>query len=215
MKNVPLPILYSFRRCPYAMRARMALLVSGSRVELREIALRDKPPEMLRASPKGTVPVLILPDGTVIDESLDIMLWALSKNDPDGWMKGDLAEMLVLIARCEDEFKNHLDRYKYANRYDGADPLFHRKAACKFLDVLESYLQKNSFLYGDSIKLADMAIVTFVRQFANTDRNWFDACDFPRVREWTERFMDSALFLSVMDKYPLWQAEDESIIFGK
>ncbi len=215
MKNEILPILYSFRRCPYAMRARMAILVSGVHVELREIVLSDKPVEMLQASPKGTVPVLILSDGTVIDESLDIMLWALGANDPDGWMQGNLVEMLVMIERCEDEFKGHLDQYKYVGRYDGIDPIHHRDAACQFLSVLEGYLEKNTYLFGASACLGDMAIVTFVRQFANTDRSWFESCEYPYVRQWVLRFMDSPILLSVMHKYPLWHAKDEPIIFGE
>ena len=215
MQNMPLPTLYSFRRCPYAMRARLALIVSGTRVELREIILRDKPAEMLQASPKGTVPVLILPDSTVIDESLDIMLWALEGNDPEQWLQDDLSEMLALIERCEDEFKNHLDRYKYANRYDDVDPLYHRKAACEFLDILEHRLEKGAFLFGDKAKLADMAIVTFVRQFANVDRSWFDSCEYPHVRQWLLDFTSSPIFDSIMHKYPLCNEGAEQVIFGK
>lgn len=215
MQNMPLLTLYSFRRCPYAMRARLALLVSGTGVELREIVLREKPAEMLQASPKGTVPVLILHDGTVIDESLDIMVWALEKNDPEGWMQGDLSEMLALIERCEDEFKNHLDRYKYANRYEDVDPLYHRKAACEFLAVLEDRLEKGAFLFGGNASLADMATVTFVRQFANVDRSWFDACDYPCVRQWLLGFTASSIFDSIMHKYPIWHKGAEQVIFGQ
>ncbi len=215
MQNIPLPILYSFRRCPYAMRARLALLVSGTRVALREIVLRDKPAEMLKASPKGTVPVLILDDATVIDESLDIMVWALEKNDPEGWLKGDLAEMLALIERCEDEFKGHLDRYKYANRYDDVDPLHHRKAACAFLKLLEGRLEKNAFLFGENATLGDMATVTFVRQFANVDRDWFESCDYPHVRRWLSDFIASSIFKSIMLKYPLWHQGAQEIVFGE
>ncbi len=214
MKKTALPTLYSFRRCPYAMRARMALLVSGARVELREIILRDKPVEMLEASPKGTVPVLLLPDGSVLEESLDIMLWSLGKNDPDGWMQGNLPEMLYLIQCCEDDFKPHLDRYKYANRYQGESPLEHRNKACEFLSLLEDKLQKHVFLFGEQVRLADMAIVTFVRQFANVDRAWFDTCEYPYVREWVVRFMECEIFLSVMQKYPIWHRGDEQTIFG-
>ena len=188
--------------------------MSGTSVELREIVLRDKPDEMLQASPKGTVPVLILQDGKVIDESLDIMLWALERNDPEGWLRGDLNEMITLVESCEDEFKNHLDRYKYANRYDGVDPLYHRKAACEFLKVLEGRLEKNTFLFGDNPALADMATVTFVRQFANVDRGWFDTCDYPFVRQWVLRFMDSPVFKSIMNKYAIWHKGAGQITFG-
>lgn len=196
------------------MRARLALFISGTSVELREILLKNKPSEMIEASPKATVPVLIVPDGSVIDESLDIMLWALKVNDPDGWLQGDLAEMLDLVERCEDEFKNHLDRYKYANRYDDVDPLHHRTAACKFLRILESRLKETAFLYGENIGLADMAIVTFVRQFANVDRSWFDSCDYPFVRQWVQLFIDSPIFDSIMHKYSEWHTQEEQIVFG-
>lgn len=193
----------------------MALLATHSRVELREITFKDKPKEMLLASPKATVPVMVLPDGSVIDESLDIMLWALTKNDPDGWMQGNLAEMLALIDTCEEDFKGHLDRYKYANRYVDADPTYHRDKACEFLSKLEEQLKQNIFLYGESARLADMAIAPFVRQFANTDRAWFDDCPYPHVREWALRFMDSNILLLVMKKYPVWQKGDDKIIFGR
>lgn len=196
------------------MRARLALFISGTPVELREILLKDKPAKMLQASPKGTVPVLILPDGTVIDESLDIMLWALEGHDPEGWMQGNQAEMLALIKRCEDEFKSHLDRYKYANRYDGVDPLYHRKAACEFLKVLETRLEKSAFLFGETTTLADMATVTFIRQFANVDRIWFDACDYPHVQRWLLRFLESSIFTAIMPKYPIWHEGAQQITFG-
>lgn len=196
------------------MRARLALFISDSPVELREILLKDKPPEMVQASPKATVPVLMLQDGTVIDESLDIMLWALEGNDPQGWMQGNLTDMLALIKRCEDEFKNHLDRYKYASRYDDVDPLYHRKAACEFLKVLETRLEKKAFLFGENVSLADMATVTFVRQFANVERSWFDACDYPHVRQWLLGFTESSIFTAIMHKYPTWHSGADKIIFG-
>ena len=130
--ETPLPILYSFRRCPYAMRARLAVSVSGQRCELREVVLRDKPPSLLEYSPKGTVPVLVLPDGVVIDESRDVMRWALERSDPEGWMApetGNLAEIESLIDWNDGDFKSNLDRYKYATRYEGVDPIEHRDQA--------------------------------------------------------------------------------------
>ena len=152
-----IPILYSFRRCPYAIRARLALDVSGQVCELREVALRNKPPELFRASPKATVPVLLLPDGEVIDESLDIMLWALNRNDPERWLAGE--GMRGLIGRFDSHFKQHLDHYKYTSRFAGSDPLVSRAAACQDLALLEEILTQKAYLAGEHVSLADMAIV--------------------------------------------------------
>ncbi|OUS17737.1 glutathione S-transferase [Rhodospirillales bacterium 47_12_T64] len=209
--NSHLPLLYSFRRCPYAMRARLGLQSSQQQCELREIVLRDKPRTMLEASPKGTVPVMVFPDGQVLEESLDIMLWSLRQNDPEGWLTpevGDLNEMLALIKRCESEFKYHLDRYKYAPRYENADPLEHRKAAEIFLQDLDTRLSTSEYLFGDRISLSDMAIAPFVRQFANVDRNWFDSTGFQYLKPWLYRFLDSVSFKEILKKYPVWQEED-------
>ena len=167
-----LPILYSFRRCPYAMRARLALAASGLACELREVVLRDKPTDLLEASPKGTVPVLVLPNGDVIDQSLDIMRWALRQHDPEQWLRPERdtpSAMEALIAQCDDEFKADLDRYKYPDRYPGADPLAHRQAGAAFLASLETRLSATACLFGSQASLADMAIAPFVRQFAHTD----------------------------------------------
>ena len=161
----PLPILYSFRRCPYAIRARMALLVSGTACHIREISLRSKPEEMITASPKATVPVLILPGGEVIDESIDIMRWALAHNDPENWLAGD---DIALIAANDGPFKFHLDRYKYPHKYD-CDPLPHRAASFAILSAYESRLTAHPNLCGDAPSLTDYAILPFVRQFAATD----------------------------------------------
>jgi glutathione S-transferase len=194
------PILYSFRRCPYAMRARMALLVSGVAFELREILLRDKPPEMLALSPKGTVPVLVLPDGRVIDESLDVMRWALEQNDPERWLDGaDDA----LIAANDGPFKAALDRYKYPHRYD-ADPHKHRDSAMRHLAVLDAYLAKTPFFHGASGGLTDFALFPFVRQYAATDPKWFDQINLPHLREWLNRMMAGPLFVEAMIRHPLW-----------
>ena len=211
-----LPILYSFRRCPYAMRARMALLSSGQRCALREVVLRDKPPELLEASPKGTVPVLVLPDGSVIDESYAIMKWALAGNDPDGWLSpalGSVAEIDTLIAENDDDFKHHLDRYKYPDRYEGADALFHRREGLRFLESLEDRLFKSAFLSGSHMTLADAAIAPFVRQFAHTDKDWFDGQDLPRLQGWLQGILDSPVFQTVMRKYPAWQQGDQEPLF--
>lgn len=211
-----LPILYSFRRCPYAMRARMALLSSGQRCALREVVLRSKPPEMLEASPKGTVPVLVLPEDEVIDESYAIMKWALTRHDPDGWLSpssGTVAEIDALIAENDRDFKHHLDRYKYPNRYEGADAQFHRAEGLRFLKGLEDRLTGSAFLFGPRMKLADAAIAPFVRQFAHTDKDWFDAQDLPAVQRWLEGILGSAAFQNVMKKYPPWQQGDPEPVF--
>ena len=207
------PLLYSFRRCPYAMRARMALMASGVQVRLREVVLRDKPAEMLEASPKGTVPVLVLEDGTVIDESRDVMQWAMDQNDPGGW-KTDKAA--TLIAEADGPFKNVLDRYKYPNRYEdeGVDKLEQRAKGREFLAKLDTRLARHDQLLGDTITEADIAIFPFVRQFANTDRGWFDAEPLPHLQRWLAGHLDSELFLSVMKKYPQWKTGDEEVAFA-
>ena len=164
-----LPVLYSFRRCPYAMRARLALAVSGQRCELREVVLRAKPQGLLQASPKGTVPVLVMQRGQVLEQSLDIMLWALGQYDPQGWLhpsQGTLAETQGLIAECDGPFKQALDRTKYPTRYPGCDPAYERAQAARWLGTLEARLNQHPFLFGDHYALADMAIAPFVRQFA-------------------------------------------------
>ena len=202
-----LPILYSFRRCPYAMRARLALAVTGLEVEHREVVLRDKPKEMLEVSPKGTVPVLVLPDGQVIEESEDIMLWALGQRDPRSWLAPEtesLDAMRLLVRRTEEEFKIHLDRYKYSNRYEGADSEEHRGHASTFLRELDARLAKSPYLYGDRLVFADAAIAPFVRQFANTDREWFDAQTWPALKQWLEEFLASPRFIGVMGKHAQW-----------
>jgi len=192
------------------MRARLALQVAGLAVEHREIALKNKPAEMLCASPKGTVPVLVQADGTVLDESLDIMRWALGRNDPQGWLGGDDAhgqDAWDLIARNDGEFKFHLDRYKYPHRYGLADGLAHRELARGFLDVLQDRLARYSFLAGARFGLADAAIAPFVRQFAHTDPTWFAAKAWRHLAQWLQDFEASAAFAQVMEKQPLWAGD--------
>lgn len=205
-----LPILYSFRRCPYAMRARMGLLASGTGVELREVVLRDKPAAMIAASPKATVPVLMLAEGRVIDESLEIMRWALAQADPLGWLAGDDA---ALIADCDATFKHHLDRYKYPDRH-GSDPAEHRAAGLAWLVGLEARLADRAQLCGQAAGLADIAIFPFVRQFAATDRIWWDAQDLPRVRTWLDGHVNSDLFQRAMLRVPPWRAGDALVRLG-
>ncbi|MDR6851322.1 glutathione S-transferase [Sphingomonas sp. BE123] len=196
------PILYSFRRCPYAIRARLALAVSETAVEHREVRLRDKPAEMIAASPKGTVPVLVLPDGRVIDESLDIMRWALARNDPEHWLAGDAP---ALIAANDGAFKHHLDRYKYPERYP-ADGVDHRAAALAILQGLGTRLGAQAWLGGARFGLADAAILPFVRQFAAVDPDWFAAQDLARVQPWLAAFLASPLFAAVMVTRTPWRA---------
>lgn len=205
------PILYSFRRCPYAMRARLALAVSEQAFEHREILLRDKPPQMLAASPEGTVPVLVLPDGEVMAQSLDIMRWALERHDPQGWLGPPLEAMQQLISVNDGLFKHHLDRYKYPNRHPdehagdiAAFAAASRDAAALHLAALERQL--DGWLFGVGPSLADMALLPFVRQFAHTDPTWFAAQPWPRLAAWLARFETSDLYSAVMVKHPLWQA---------
>ncbi|MDM7956802.1 glutathione S-transferase [Blastomonas sp.] len=205
-----LPILYSFRRCPYAMRGRMALLASGQAVELREVVLRAKPQAMLDASPKGTVPVLLPGDGEVIAESLDIMRWALRRDDPEGWLAGDDT---AVIAANDGAFKQHLDRYKYPSRYD-EDPLAHREAGLAHLADLEARLGQSRYLCGDNRTLADIALFPFVRQFAATDADWFSGQTLAGVHRWLGALVDSDLFARCMVRLPPWQPGDEATVFA-
>ncbi|PNU06656.1 glutathione S-transferase [Novosphingobium guangzhouense] len=195
-----LPILYSFRRCPYAMRARLAVAVSATRCELREVKLSAKPEDMLVASPKGTVPVLIMPDGEVIDQSIDIMRRVLATSDPEGWLDRDAPD---LIAANDTRFKHHLDRYKYPERHD-ADPHAHRTAGLEFLHELEDLLRLNANLAGDARGLADAAVMPFVRQFAAVDRDWFADSGPARVQAWLSQHTTSDLFETVMVRVSPW-----------
>ncbi|WP_349630545.1 glutathione S-transferase [Altererythrobacter sp. KTW20L] len=194
------PILYSFRRCPYAMRARMAMLASGIAYTHREVLLRDKPPAMLAASPKGTVPVLVLPDGTVIDESIDIMRWALAQHDPELWLPHIDAGLIEIF---DSAFKHHLDRYKYANRY-GADPLVHRAAGLVLLADLDERLAGQNYLGGATRGFSDIALFPFVRQFAAVDADWFATRAPVAVRKWLELLTASELFQRAMVPTAPW-----------
>jgi glutathione S-transferase len=196
-----LPILYSFRRCPYAIRARLAITYSGIPVEIREVQLKQKPEHMLAISPKGTVPVLQLPDGKVIDESLDIMHWALAQNDPEDWLDID-EDGGKLIRWNDDDFKYYLDRYKYADRFPEFPAVYYRKEGEKFIAVLESKLNQNRFLGGSRFSLADAAILPFVRQFAAVDSIWFVSSSYRQVNCWLTELLTTDFFLSVMAKNP-------------
>jgi glutathione S-transferase len=201
------PVLYSFRRCPYAMRARLALRVSGVVCEHREVSLKAKPAEMLAVSPKGTVPVLCLPTGDVMEQSLDIMLWALEQNDSQAWLPSTPEAWALThegIALNDGEFKDHLDRYKYPQRFGLVDGLHHRTQAADMLMRWQSLLQAQSFLSGDRWGLLDACVAPFVRQFARTDRTWFDAQPWLQLAQWLVAFENSQSYLAVMHKHPLW-----------
>ena len=209
-----LPILYSFRRCPYAMRARMAIHASGQKCELREVLLRDKPPSMIEYSLKGTVPVLILQDGNVIDESLDVIDWALNLNDPDNWQRSkDNEKTKELIKINDGEFKHHLDRYKYSKRYDNEDPEFHRKKCLKFIESVNNELNNSKYIFDDNISYADIVLLPFIRQFRIADIEWFDSLPYDNLKKWLSSFLDSSLLNSIMKKYDLWKEGDKSIVF--
>ena len=192
-------LLYSFRRCPYAMRARLALRYSGVAVRIIEVSLKAKPAEMLALSPKGTVPVLSV-EGRVIEESLEIMQWALAQHDPDDWLlQGDPA-VLALIAENDQVFKHHLNRYKYAERYP-EQPMEHYRAEGEvFLQKLEGLLAEREYLLAEHLSLADVALAPFVRQFAHVDREWFAGTEYDRLQAWLHRFLESPLFTAVMAK---------------
>jgi len=204
------PILYSFRRCPYAMRARMALMVSRTACHIREVKLSRKPEELAAASPKATVPVLVQADGLVIDQSIDIMRWALERNDPEGWLDREDRE---LIEANDARFKHHLDRYKYPERF-GTNPTEHRAAGLVLLQPLEARLAVRDNLCGDRRGMTDAVIVPFVRQFAETDRVWFDAQTLPRLHAWLRRHLESTLFAAIMVRLDPWQPGAAPILFA-
>ena len=208
-----LPLLYSFRRCPYAIRARLAIKVSGVQVQLREVLLADKPKEMLACSAKGTVPVLVLPDSGVIDESREIMVWALQQYDPSGWLPSD-PEMQAQVDRLIDgndgDFKRHLDQYKYADRFPEQPMEVYRQQAEEFVAQLERCLTAQRYLTGDRLTMADMAVLPFIRQFAAVDRAWFERADYYRLRTWLDELLATDLFASVMKKYDRWRCGDDA-----
>ena len=202
-----LPVLYSFRRCPYAMRARLALAYAGLACELREVQLRSKPQALLDASPKGTVPVLVLADGRVLEQSLDIMLHALHHSDPDGWLaptSGTQPDMLALIARNDGFFKQALDRCKYPERHDAAAVRQAQADARAWLAQLDEQLAASGYLFGRNPSLADMALRPFVRQYARIDEGQWNAQPWPHLQAWLQRWLDSALFAETMQRHPAW-----------
>ena len=212
--NTSLPRLYSFRRCPYAMRARLGLIFAELPVELREITLKNKPDQMLAISPKGTVPVLQLSDGSVIEESAEIMMWALEQNDPQGLLNEKISsEANALIAQNDNEFKQWLDRYKYADRHPEMTQIEYRQQGEIFLQDLEALLTKNTYLLGNSVTVADIGIMPFVRQFAHVDRDVFYELPYPKLQLWLQHWLEHPSFVQAMTKFQPWQEGDEVVVF--
>jgi len=197
------PLLFSFRRCPFAIRARLAIKVSGVEVDTHEVSLRAKPKEMLECSPKGTVPVLKFADGRVLEQSLDIMQWALSLNDPEHWLDSDPSatdEIMALIKQNDESFKPALDLYKYAVRFPEHSEAYYREQAEPFLAELNTRLSRVGYLMGERYTLADMAIFPFIRQFRNVNPDWFYASRYHHLIVWLDRLISSELFQNIMQK---------------
>jgi len=220
--NLTLPVLYSLRNCPYAMRARVAIYYAKQKVALRDLVLSNKPDEMLAASPKGTVPVLVIGNEfekpQVIDESLEVMLWALNESDPDNLLHGEtphlLPEMLSLISQFDNEFKTCFDKYQCAKRYHEDTLENDRKACEKYIMDLEQRLQVNDFLMSDKNSLADIALLPFIRKFSKVERQWYLQSPYPKLRAWLNQYLQSRMFSKVMTQYPLWVDKGELTIFG-
>ncbi len=214
MDTPPVGTLYSFRRCPYCMRAHMALKKSGIKIELREVKLSDIPEEALKVSPKATVPILVLADSTIMDESWDIVKWALQQNDPDNWLGENNAflqgaEMLIEIN--DFSFKDDLDHYKYSDRHPEHNELYYRQACEEFIEELEEMLTENRYLLGDQLSLADVSVFPFIRQFSLVDKDWFDESQYEKVKKWLDDLISTALFQQVFQKHDAWQPGDTAI----
>jgi len=219
-----LPILYSLQHCPYAMRARLGLVMAQQQVMLRAVTTKNKPDEMLAASPKGTIPVLILPDAKIIDESLDIMLWALQQNDPEDLLHKDnpcdLPAMIDLIKRNDQEFKPQLEIYKKAKRFHQKNEIEERQKCEVFITELEQRLTTKGastggeYFIGQKPGLIDYALLPFVRQFSRVNRSWFVQAQYPNLRAWLEKLVQSRNYAKAMAKYPLWLDEHEECLFG-
>ena len=209
------PILYSFRRCPYAMRARMAIYQANIRCEHREVVLKDKPESMMQLSSKGTVPVLLTPDNTIIDESLDVMFWALEQNDPEDWLNEDRSLGKTLLERNDNEFKYYLDRYKYHVGYPEYSKEYYRDMTSDYLDALENCLIGNQGvgLTAEHLSFTDVSIFPFIRQFANVDLDWFRLSSYKMINCWYDKIGQSDLFKSSMIKYARWTPADAPVYF--
>jgi len=221
--NASLPVLYSLRNCPYAMRARIAIYYAKQKVALRDVVLTNKPDEMIQVSPKGTVPVLVFNEETktpkIIEESLEVMLWALQESDPDNYLQSGmphlLAEMLSLISQFDHEFKACFDKYQCAKRYH-EDSLEKDREACeKYIAELEQRLNQHDFLMSNTPSLADIALLPFIRKFSKVERQWYLQSPYPKLRSWLNHYLQSRMFSKVMTKYPLWLENKEVIIFGE
>lgn len=208
------PVLYSFRRCPYCMRAHMALKYSGLKVELREVDLKDMPAETLQISPKATVPILLLSDGTIIDESWDIVKWAVTQNDSDNWLGQSSEHLLdaeILVESNDFSFKNDLDHYKYAERFPEHSEKYYRKKCEEFIEELEEMLAEKNYLLANHLSLADIAIFPFVRQFSLVNKNWFEHSPYVNVKPWLAKLINTELFQHVFQKHEIWQASKTGI----
>ena len=210
-----LPVLYSLRNCPYAIRARLAIYKAKQQVILRDVILSNKPAQMHNASPKGSVPVLVISESLVIDESLEIMLWALQKNDPENLLHSQyanaLTEMLALINRFDSEFKAYLEQYKCAKRYQ-EDNISQCRAACEtYIKALELRLTQQDFLFSEKESLVDTALLPFIRQFARVERQWYLQAPYPHLRDWLNRYLQSPMFTKVMAKTPLWKEGNATV----
>ena len=207
--NIKYPILYTFRRCPYAIRTRMVIKLSQITVEIREIELKNKPREFLELSPKGTVPVLLTDSGQVLEESLDIINWALDSNDPKNLLSEcnlSKSQFKELLKKLDDDFKINLDKYKYPNRYQGVDRNFNRDANLNFLANLDNILKTSEYINCNHLTLIDYLIFPFIRQFRNVDENWFDCLNFNYLKKWLNNLMESEDFKSIMKKYTVWNS---------
>ena len=212
--NRKYPILYTFRRCPYAMRARLAIKASGVIVEIREVKLKNKPEELLNISPKATVPVLYISSKKIIEESLDIMKWALEINDPLKLLEQEKLNRIEVhntLNKLENDFKQNLDRYKYSSRFNQPNPELYRDKNLKILNEFNNLLQHNKGIYSSHLSLLDYAIFPFIRQFRNVNSVWFDSLELKFLKSWLYELIDSDEFSSIMKKNLIWEPNQKPI----
>ena len=218
LNEFDLPILYSLRRCPYAMRGRMGIALSQQKVLLREIVTKDKPSELLASSAKGTVPVLVLPDGQIIEQSLDVMNWALQQNDPQDLLRSSnptLSQQVHQLIKVNDnEFIGHLEKYRASVRYRNIDKEQRRQDCEGFISKLEALLTDQAYFFGETPSLADFAVMPFVSQFVRVEKKWFVQSEYQNVGRWLRTHLDSKLYTQVMKQYPLWNETKQDCLFG-